>query len=1448
MRKRAQIKSKPKFDEPKHIIVQKTPKYEEKTKKSLAKNWWVALILVGIFFTVLFYNTYYNASSEIAIDESSEGYAKYLLSGPDPYYNMRIVQETSETGVYQFYSENDDLLNYPIGRSGGRAPLLNMIALGFSNFLTPFMDEVDAIGYSMQFVPALFGALLVIPVYFIGKLLFNKKAGLIATFFIAVIPIHIGSGHGSAYSLFDHDSLNLLLFFLTFLFFILSLKEKDKTKSLLYAILAGIPLAGLSMVWVEARFLYVLIAGYAIVQYIIDIFTNRIEITTFRATSTTLLVGYMLSLPVILVKAGDFSFDLTFFMVVGIIGFGLLYYLFGNKKIPWTLSLPSIFIVVFSALTLIYLISSKLISISFLSAIARLGNIIFGTGLYGDKVSMTIAEANTYNISNTVMSFGPALYWVGWAGFIFLLWSYYKDKLRRDYLFIIVIFILDLWLASTAGRFLNDMVPLVAILAGWIIWFVVDKIDYKQMIRNIRSAGGGLHGIRRGMKLLHIFGIFFLAILVILPNAYVAMDAAVPTKTYQKDDGNWTNLKWEVFGDGHSGAFGLSLYKERYWSDAFNWLSQQDVYDENGELLEDRYKPAFISWWDYGFYEAAIGEHPTVADNFQDGIPPASNFHTATSEKDAVAVWVVRLLEGNVRDNGAISDDVKQILTKHLGEENGNKLITWVQNPELSPSYQSPVDKEFNEYITNDAIDTEVLSVGSQWKENAVYHDFVDMINNGNLSDNRTGLTDEEVTWLYHDIQDATGYSIRYYGVEGYDKQIFNIFAFLSDKSLVMMGSPEDDFVEVLYSGTEYTSTGSIKRTITNEPLKSYLDMSDDEKRYIRIESTPTAYKNAYFDTMFYKTYVGPYSTDSTTGKRSEYQWQLPCIDMKHFYAEYISNMSKYQYYNTGKAAVVIAKYYAGAMINGSVWFDGNKTDATIYVLKNLTYYVDEDGKPAIQPISHDSFDYVASGAGATDNFSVLAGAGAYIQVIKQIGDVSFTLRTINFTGDLNTEYAPISDDDAMRRAGSNYERYLEIEIQPGTVSGYVFNDLDKDGSFNASSDSTLDDITVETQEITSISTQSDGSQQIGSVGDKKETTVDENGYYEIADLYPGFYRLRFYDENGYLIDTTDIQISEGENTYNAIKPENVNLQGTLYYDADLDGKYDSGEEKTNVDVELYYSNDKQIQEGDYTHEEVETVKTDSSGKFEFASIAPTPSSQAMYTLKVAMDDYEKELAVYPEVNETTIQNISLDLIPSVVTGVATYNGEGIENVEIMFTKDGGVGVNAAVGKTVMTDEDGAYSVELVPGSYNITIEKSILQVTEETLVYSSPDQKMSIGITEDAVPKSFALTKHSVTVSGVVTYNSVTRENVSVTFSPQNTSLGAPYATVTTDENGEYSVELFVSDEVNTTYYTIYAKGTNFTGNKYNYTGYSQVGVKDSNIPNGLTGEDIVLTKQEES
>jgi dolichyl-diphosphooligosaccharide--protein glycosyltransferase len=259
---------------------------------------------------------------------------------------MRIVEQTmygENPGVYQFYSEDDPLLNYPLGASGGRKPIMNMMAIFMSQFATPFMDEIDALGLSMQFLPALFGALLVFPVYFLGKELFSRKVGLLAAFFLVLIPVHLGSGHGSAFALFDHDSFNLFMIITTYLFLIKSLRAKDSIKSMIYAGLGGMTLAGLQMVWVEAEFLFTIIALYAIVQMVVDIFTSKVSIQVPRTFAILMFTGYFISLPVIAARGSPINLEL--FLCLGVAAFGALYYLFDRKNIPWTLSLPIVFII-----------------------------------------------------------------------------------------------------------------------------------------------------------------------------------------------------------------------------------------------------------------------------------------------------------------------------------------------------------------------------------------------------------------------------------------------------------------------------------------------------------------------------------------------------------------------------------------------------------------------------------------------------------------------------------------------------------------------------------------------------------------------------------------------------------------------------------------------------------------------------------------------------------------------------------------------------------------------------------------------------------------------------------------------------------------------------------------------------------------------------------------------
>jgi len=1429
MRKRAQRKSKPVIEKPKHKI-QKKPEPVEKRLK-IKKNGWVAITLISIFLIVLFFNSFFNISSDVTVNTDGEGLEKYYLSGPDPYYNMRLVKVAHETGKYPYYYDDDPLLNYPLGASGGRPPLLNMASLGFSRLLTPFMDEVDAIGRSMQFIPALFGALIVFPVYFIGKTIFNKKAGLLAAFFLAIIPVHIGSGHGSAYSLFDHDSLNLLLFFLTFLFLILSIKEKNTKKSILYAILGGVPLAGLSMTWVQAQFIYSVIGVYAIVQMFFDIFLNKIDIRVFRSSSIVLLTGFFVSLPVIATRSSGFPFDTSFAICFIVTLFGFIYYFFKVKRVPWTLSLPAVFGLGAVGIVVLYGVHIGSIKISLFSSLSRLSDIIFGSGIYGKKVSITIAEANTYQISNTVMSFGPAIYWVGWAGFIALIYFYYKDKMRRDYLFIITLFIVDLWLTSTAGRFVNDMVPVIAILAGGITWFFIEKIDYKQMIRNIKNAGGGIHGLRRGVKILHIMGILFIAFVVILPNLFLALDAAVPSKLYQEEneDGDleWVDYKTKIFGEEHASAFGLSVLKEKYWVDAFKWLSEQDVYDGNSNItLADTEKPAFISWWDYGFYEVAVGEHPTVADNFQDGIPPAGNFHTATGEKEAVTIWIVRLLEGIKADNdGKITDNVKDIFRKYLDNETADNITRWVEDSRQSPSYNQPIDEEYHKYF-KEGIETRNLYVGAQWAENALYHDMVDVL----VNKNNTALSDDEITWFYHDIQEASNYSIRYYGVEGYDKQIFNIFAFLSDKSLTLLGAPGDEFISVVFSGQKYRADGTIEETYTNEPLETYLDLTDKEKRYVQITNTNQVYNDVYFDTMFYKTYIGPYNIDQSTGQKTAWQdLYIPCINMKHFYAEYISNFTNphLQYRYNGKPAVVIAKYYEGAYINGSVMFNNEtKANLTAVVVKNLTYYENVDGDLEI-PIEHDRDTTSSDGV-----FNVIAGAGSYIKINKKIGQSSMTIKNITFNGD--SEYAPISEADAMRKTNSNYERLLDITIEPANIEGYVYDDINGDKSFNKSVDMPLSDITVIIREIVNVN--QDGSFD---VGDEYFVTTDENGHYNKSGVYPGIYRIIFEDDDGYIVDLTDKSFYEGNNTYNVIKRKSGSIEGVVYYDESQDDEYDSGEELEQAVVILSYDG-----------EEIRNTTTDSDGSYKFKDLtagwAYGDSNINEYIIRASkLPEYEFVGSVFAEENTTKTLNVSMDLTPVSLSGNATYMSEGIEGVTIMFNKNNSVDLNTAEYSTTNTDENGEYSLELQPGSYNVTLSKSIDQGFDETTIYESNQYNIVLSREIKKVTRDFTVMKKTVNVSGDITYGTEKQNNVTVLIMPVNLSLDVNSAQLISKENGRYSAEIMPLEDEEIEY-NITATAFNLTGDGYVYSATEFITITEEDIATGVS-KNIVLERKEQ-
>lgn len=877
-------------------------------------------MLIGIFCLVLFLNSYFNYTSGIEMNNAGTTIGtRFFFSGPDPYYNLRLCQTTLQTGHYPFTTSIDPLLNYPVAVSGSaRPPLFNMMAVASASFFQNFMPQMDALGWSMMFLPAIYGALVIFPVYGIGKELFGRKAGLIAALFIPLIPIHLSSGHGSAFALFDHDSFILLLTTCVIYFLIKSLKEKDFKKSLLFASFSGLCTAGIQMTWAVVQPIFLIIAIFAIVQLFIDMLKKQYNINTYIKIATIIGVGFFVSLPYNLAVHDLYNTVLYAFLIS--LGIVVIYYVVKKINLPWIISIPGLCAFGAVGIGILYLINQGFVSIP--GPAKNIAEVIFGSGIYGQKVSLTIGEANVYSLSQTAMSLGMSLYFLALIGFCLYFVKIYKTKLQSYDIFFIIVFIINLWFTTKAGRFLNDLVPQIAILSAFVVMIILTKIDYKTLARKIKSTGSFI-GLRKNVKLIHILGVLFVAFVLILPNAYCSLDVAIPSESKEK-----------YFGKNYTAVWGNSLWEEMNWADVCYWLSQQDT-----EITQPENRPAIITWWDYGFYLASMSEHPTVADNYQDGIPPASNFLTAQNESEAIAVLTIRLVEGtrNPRLTGDVSNETANLFEKYFPlktetiSENksvttyqGQDMISILNDPKSAPSYNQLIAPEWG---------NTVLRINEQ---NAMYHDVTKII---------LTLPLDQIVSLYHDMMNVTGKSIRYVGIEYRDMaSIYGVFPFLADKSTHGYVTAEDDFFRTYYVDT---LTG---QNYTVEQIRNMTQIEYESKN-LQIR---TISKDGYFNSFAFRTFFGMNLNDDALPDNP-----IPTYGLQHFTPVYLSS------------SIIVTEFYEGAHITGNVSIEN------IPFINSVVYLLDQYNIP---------HDFAVIGLNGT--FSLIAPPGNVSLMLVKDGNL----------------------------------------------------------------------------------------------------------------------------------------------------------------------------------------------------------------------------------------------------------------------------------------------------------------------------------------------------------------------------------------------------------------------------------------------------------------------------
>lgn len=446
-------------------------------------------MLIACVFLVLMLNSFFIYSSGVAFNpEGTTVATRYYFAGPDPYYNIRTITETIRLGYYPYMDTPDPLLNYPMGNAASRPPVFNMIAIMVSTLSQPItgLSDVDSLGLTCQFLPAIYGALLVIPVFFIGKELFNTKVGLTAAFLIPIIPIHLASGHGSAFSLFDHDSFILLLTTVMYFFVIKFIREKDKAKGMIYTGLAAMAMTSIVLSWVGFQMILMIICVFIFVFLYTDVIKHRYDVFLSFKFFVFFSITWAISLPYFL-KIGQ---PLYFTVYAVLFGGAMLifHYLLKKSKLPWIITLPVSILGFIGILGYLWLAVRDIVpTFYYHDALWRMGDVLFGAGVYGStKVSGTIAEASTFGLSMTVMSFGPTIFWLGMCGFVLYIYTTHKEKYPPENFLILFIFLMNFAFLSTAGRFINDLIPVMAILSAAMITSILKKCKFHNIMNSYR--------------------------------------------------------------------------------------------------------------------------------------------------------------------------------------------------------------------------------------------------------------------------------------------------------------------------------------------------------------------------------------------------------------------------------------------------------------------------------------------------------------------------------------------------------------------------------------------------------------------------------------------------------------------------------------------------------------------------------------------------------------------------------------------------------------------------------------------------------------------------------------------------------------------------------------------------------------------------------------------------
>jgi len=563
----------------------------------------------------------------------------------DAYYHIRNI----ETLVHNFphFNSFEPYILYPGGGGGLARPFFDWLIAGIILLVSrgiPTLHTIEVVG---AYMPAILGTLTLIPVYFIGKELFNRWVGVISAALVAILPGEFL--HRSLLGFTDHHVAEVLFSTVCILFLIMAIKRAREreisfghllnrdwstiTKPLVYTLIAGVFLGIYLLSWVGGLLFIFIIFAYLVIQFIVDHLRHKSSDYLCIVGTPLFLIAFLMLLPV-LGKGGldtIYRAAMPIAIVVPVVLIIISRLMAGRalKPVYYPLALLGLAGIGLAALHAINpsLLQSMLDKFSiFAPAGARLTimevePLLFPSGNFGFRTAW----------ANFTTSF-----FISFISFAILIYLAIKEKSADKTLFLVWSIIM---LIAVLGqrRFGYYYVVNAALLTGYFSWKMLDLAGLNKLLAKSKEVVGAVKKFKKKKK--------------------KTREKAEP-KTFMQPRGVWVRvivvgivLFFVVFfpniGIVKILASQANIIMNEGWCTSLLWLKDNSPEPFGGpDFYYELYPPradfeypetayGVMSWWDYGWFIMQISHRIPNANPGQAGAVEAGQFFTAQSESSA---------------------------------------------------------------------------------------------------------------------------------------------------------------------------------------------------------------------------------------------------------------------------------------------------------------------------------------------------------------------------------------------------------------------------------------------------------------------------------------------------------------------------------------------------------------------------------------------------------------------------------------------------------------------------------------------------------------------------------------------------------------------------------------------------------------------------------------------